>query len=289
MEQNVDTGADLSSATDRLGNGRANGTGKLPARSARASSDGSLGDMGSVAEAAPSDDGRVEVVDSKTGAAKWKPSDSVYLRLARAQCDVRVITLDADIEVKKEGKTVAKYKGVTSAQIVTYAKSALLSNGIVFYPVMKRDGVQVTGNKTAVYIDGHFVSVDDDTDRIVTGAWGAGTDFNDKDYSKAFTNAVKNCLAKMLGMSTLEDDSNEATPHEPEHKPRAIKNAEALSDVAIKSWADAYKAALDGCKTAKQLKQIRADNSPMMNNAGVPQVTKDYFLDKIAALEGTLE
>jgi hypothetical protein len=201
---------------------------------------------------------------------------------------VKVITLDADIEVKKEGRTVAKYKGVTSAQIVTFAKAALLSNGIVFYPVMKRDGVQVTGNKTAVYIDGHFVSVDDDSDRIVTGAWGAGTDFNDKDYSKAFTNAVKNCLAKMLCMSTLEDDSAEATPHEPEHKPRELKNAQALTDVAIKSWADAYKAALDGCKDLKQLKQVRADNAPMMNNPGIPQVTKDYFLDKIAALEGIL-
>lgn len=229
------------------------------------------------------------MADSTAIPQKWKPSDSVYLRLARAQSDVRVITLDADIEVKKEGKTVAKYKGVTSAQVVTFAKSALLANGIVFYPVMKRDGVQVTGNKTAVYIDGHFVSVDDDTDRIVTGAWGAGTDFNDKDYSKAFTNAVKNCLAKMLGMSTLEDDSAEATPHEPEHKPRAVKNAEALTDVAIKSWADAFKVALDGCRSLKQLKQVRADNAPMMNNAGVPQITKDYFLDKIAALEGVLE
>lgn len=100
---------------------------------------------------------------------------------------------------------------------------------------------------------------------------------------------MKNCLAKMLGMSTLEDDSAEATPHEPEHKPRAIKNAEALTDVVIKSWADNYKAALDSCKTAKQLHQLRADNAHMMKNPGVPQVTKDYFLDKIEALEGTLE
>jgi hypothetical protein len=202
---------------------------------------------------------------------------------------VKVITLDADIKGKTKDGTAFSYKGVSSAQVVTFAKAALLANGIVFYPAMKRDGVQVTGNKTAVYIDGHFVSVDDSEDRIVTGAWGAGTDFNDKDYSKAFTNAVKNCLAKMLGMSTLEDDSNEATPHEPDHKPRAVKNAEALSDVAIKTWADAYKAALDGCKTLKDLHRIRADNAPMMNNPGVPQVTKDYFLDKIAALEGTLE
>lgn len=289
MEQNLDSGTDLSGAADRLGNGRANGAGKLSSRSVRPRADGPLGDMGGVAEAEASADGRVEVADSQGSTQKWKPDDSVYLRLARAQSDVKTITLDADVKAKtKDGKEFT-YKGVSSAQVVTFAKSALLSNGIVFYPVMKRDGVQVTGNKTAVYIDGHFVSVDDDADRIVTGAWGAGTDFNDKDYSKAFTNAVKNCLAKMLCMSTLEDDSSEATPHEPEHRPRELKNAQALTDVAIKSWADAYKAAIDGCKSLKQLKQIRADNAPMMNNPGVPQVTKDYFIDKITELEGILE
>ena len=286
----MDTGENLVTADTGLGNGRTNGAGKLHARNRRPdlerSDDGS--GEGNLSEADQL--GRVEVADSPPRAQKWKSSDSVFLRLARAQEDVKKIDLDVEIKVKaKDGSdTRASYKGVSHAQIVTNAKAALLANGIVFYPVMKRDGVQVTGNKTAVYIDGHFVSVDDGDDRIVTGAWGAGTDFNDKDYSKAFTNAVKNCLAKMLGMSTLEDDSSEATPHEPEHKPRALKNAEALTDVAIKSWADAYKAALDGCKTAKQLKTIRAENAAMMNNPGVPQVTKDYFLDKIAALEGTL-
>lgn len=285
----MDTSEGLATSGDRLGNGRANGAGKLRARDRQPDLDRPNDSCGTSDLPEAGNDAGVEVADGTPRAQKWQPSDSVYLRLARAQSDVKVITPDAEVEIKKDGKTLAKYKGVTSAQIVTFAKSALLANGIVFYPVMKRDGVQVTGNKTAVYIEGHFVSVDDSEDRIVTGAWGAGTDFNDKDYSKAFTNAVKNCLAKMLGMSTLEDDSNEATPHEPEHKPRAVKNAEALSDVAIKTWADAYKAALDGCKTLKDLHKVRADNAPMMNNAGVPQVTKDYFLDKIAALEGTLE
>lgn len=86
---------------------------------------------------------------------------------------MKVITLDADIKGKTKDGASFSYKGVSSAQVVTFAKSALLANGIVFYPVMKRDGVQVTGNKTAVYIDGHFVSVDDGEDRIVTGAWGS--------------------------------------------------------------------------------------------------------------------
>lgn len=202
---------------------------------------------------------------------------------------MKTITQDADIEIKKDGKTVGKYKGVTSAQIVTFAKRALLNNGIVFLPIVSTDLVRVAGNKTAVYVEGQFISVDDSSDRFATGAWGAGTDNNDKDFAKATTNAVKVLLSKVLMMSTLEDESDETTPHEPEHKPKAVKNAEALSDAAIKSWADAYKAAIDGCKTLKELKRIRAENASMMSNPGVPAVTKDYFIDKITALEGTLE
>lgn len=285
------TSEGMAPAGDRLDNGRTNGAGKIHARNRNQDVDRPDGSSGESDIPSPGNVGRVEVAESPPRTNKWSERDSVYLRLARAQADVKKIDQDVDIKVKSKdgGDSRVTYKGVSHAQVVTNAKSALLSNGIVFYPVQKRDGVQVTGNKTAVFIEGHFVSVDDDGDRIVTGAWGAGTDFNDKDYSKAFTNAVKNCLAKMLGMSTIEDESREETPHEPEHKPRAVKNAEALTDVAVTSWASAYKAALDGCATAKQLKHVRADNAPMMNNPDVPQVTKDYFIDKITALEGILE
>lgn len=289
MEQELDTGADIPASGSGLANGGADGTGKVRARNPRAkASDGSLGDMGSVVETAPDNRGRMEVAYLAPSVARWHSADNVYVRLARAQEAVRTIQQDATIEVKKEGKTVASYKGVTSAQVVTFAKRALLDNGIVFIPMPVKDGVHVSGNKTAVWISAVFACVDNDS-KFETGCWGAGTDFNDKDYAKAYTNAVKIVLSKVLMMSTLEDESEEATPHEPEHKPKAVKIAEALTDVAIKTWADAYKSAIDGCKTVKALQKVRAENAHMMNNTGVPQVTKDYFIDKIAALEGTLE
>ena len=282
------TSENMASTANGLGNGRANSAGNLRARNSGTALDepGHDPQPGSLSET--DHDGGVPLADSAPRTQKWSNTDNVYLRLARAQDDVKTIKLDATVEGKTKDGAKFSYKGVSHAQVVTHAKSALLANGIVFYPVQKRDGVQVTGNKTAVFIEGHFVSVDDSDDRIVTGAWGAGTDFNDKDYSKAFTNAVKNCLAKMLGMSTLEDESDEATPHEPEHKPRAVKNAEALSDIAIKTWADAFKSAIDGCKNRAELKKVRADNSHMLTHPGVPAVTKDYFIDKLEALDGAL-
>lgn len=284
----MDTGENIADPASGLGDGGANGTGTVRARKPVRRDHGPLVSVGSVATLEAGDNGRMEVADGAKRTEKWQSSDSVYVRLARAQNDVKTITQDADIEVKKEGKTVAKYKGVTASQIVTFAKRALFDNGVVFLPRQTKDGVVVSGNMTSVYVNAAFACVDNES-LYETGGWGSGTDFNDKAHSKAYTNAVKNILAKTLMMSTLEDDSDEATPHEPEHKPRAVKNAEALTDTAIKSWADNYKRALDAVKSLKELKTLRAENAPMMNNPGVPQVTRDYFLDKIEALEGALE
>lgn len=283
------TGTDMAQPVDRLDNGGTNGARDVRPRGRGKDVERPDDRGGTVPVVAPGDDSGMAVADSAARSQKWEPGDSVYLRLARAQADVRTLTEDANIEIKKDGKTLGKYKGVTSAQIVTSAKRALLDNGIVFVPVVSTDLVRVAGNKTAVYCQGQFISVDDSNDRFAAGAWGAGTDNNDKDFAKATTNAVKVLLSKVLMMSTLDDESDEATPHEPEHKPKAVKNAEALSDAAIKSWADAYKAALDGCRTLKDLKRVRAENVAMMNNPGVPAITKDYFSDKVAGLEGTLE
>lgn len=285
------TSADMAATDDGLGDSRTNGAGNARARNGRHDLDQS-GQGGGVVALAEAGAGRgMALADSTPSTQKWKPDDSVYLRLARAQDDVKTITQDATIKVKSkdDNKSDFTYKGVSSPQVVTFAKRALLDNGIVFIPVPSQDGVRVAGNKTALWVEGHFISVDDPSDKFASGAWGAGTDNNDKDYAKAMTNAVKIILSKVLMMSTLEDESDEATPHEPNHKPKAVKTAEAVTDVAIRTWGDAYKAAIDGCKTVAQLKKVRGENAHMMNNPNVPQVTKDYFIDKIAALEGTLE
>lgn len=291
MEPDMDTGADLVGPANGLANGRVVEPGKVPTRNRRTPDNGSGGNRAAVVAADTGNDGRVEVADSPARTQKWQPTDSVFLRLARAQDDVKTITQDATIKVKAKGDSDKEfsYKGVSSAQVVTFAKRALLDNGIVFVPVPSQEGVRISGNKTALWVEGQFVNVDTPADRMAIGAWGAGTDNNDKDYAKAMTNAVKIILSKVLMMSTLEDEHEDATPHDADAKPRAVKNAEALTDVAIKTWADAYKRALDGCKTIKDLKQVRSENVTMMSNPSLPEVTRQYFEDKISALEGALE
>lgn len=282
------TGADMAQPDSRLGDRGTDGTGNVRPRNGGADMARPYGSSGTVSVVAAGDNGRMEMVDSTPRPQKWKPSDSVYVRLSRAQDDVKTITKDATIELKKDGKKIGEYKGVSSPQIVTYAKRALLDNGLVFIPHQTKDDFVINGNMTSVYVCASFVCVDNDGS-IEVGGWGSGADFSDKAHSKAYTNAVKNILSKTLMMSTLEDESDEATPHEPDHKPKAVRNAEALTDVAIKTWADAFKSAIDGCKTLQALKKVRAENAHMMTNPGVPQITKDYFVDKITALEGTLE
>lgn len=130
---------------------------------------------------------------------------------------------------------------------------------------------------------------DNPSSALVMGAWGAGTDNGDKDFAKAFTSANKQILAKALGMSTIEDEreDTEVIAHEPDHKPKAVRDAEAMTDVAIKSWADSFNKALKACKNRKELSVVRAENAIMMKK--IPEITRDYFGEMIAQLEGALE
>lgn len=284
----MDTGADLAGSADGLGNGRAGEPGKVPTRNRRALDNGSRGNRAEVAEADAGDVGRMEVAGSEKGAT-WRTSDSLALRLLKAQQEVATLTQDAVIKgFSKKTQKEYTYKGITSAQIVQRAKEVLTRNGILYWPEVKSDGVKTDGNMTAVYLTGHFINVDDATQTLSFGAWGSDADDAGKGYMKALTNANKQVLAKALMMSTVEDEAEHDTQHEHVVKPRAVRDAEALSDVAIKTWADAFKSALDGCRSIKELAKVRAENSHMMKHPGVPDVTKDYFTDKIAALEGTL-
>ena len=152
---------------------------------------------------------------------KWAKDDSIYMRLARAQEDVRALTQDSIIETR-----TFKYKGVSAAQIVTVAKSALLSNGIIFIPHPSPDRVRVEGQLTAIWVSGEFTNIDGDVtlDTVESGAWGSGIDNGDKALAKAYTNAQKLILAKVLGMSTLEEEEGRSTDDaKPDAKGRPAK------------------------------------------------------------------
>lgn len=161
---------------------------------------------------------------------KWDKDDSIYVRLARAQEDVRALTQDSIIETKTRS-----YKGISAAQIVTVAKNALLSNGIIFIPHPDPDRVRVDGQLTAIWVTGEFASIDGD-DTIDSGAWGSGMDNGDKALAKAYTNAQKLILAKVLGMSTLEEEegraADDAKPDAKGKPPKLVLAAEGSTSKA---------------------------------------------------------
>jgi hypothetical protein len=204
-----------------------------------------------------------------------------------AQSEVSTLDLDSDVKMKTKDGNEFKYKGITAAQVVARAKSALIRFGILYMPEVDRGSAQINGNKTTIWVSGIFENVDDPTDSIQRGAFGSGTDNADNGYAKAFTNANKQILTKTLNMTTVEDDSTQEIEHKPEGNAKGQADAEALSEAAIRTWGDAYRDALRGCKSKKDLKRIRAENAPMMKR--VPAITAEYFSDMIAELEGTLE
>jgi hypothetical protein len=161
----------------------------------------------------------------------------------------------------------------------------LTQNGLHFQPYLK--SFKQDGNRTTVEMDGVITNVDKPEERLTFLGFGYGVDPSDKGPGKAMSYAKKMVLSQALLLNTHEDIEATNTPFEPEKKPDAVREAEATSDAAMKQWGDAFREALRGAKTLADLKRIRAENADMMKR--IPEATRDYFVDMISGLEGTLE
>jgi hypothetical protein len=245
--------------------------------------------MGSMGPIDPNQPTGMEMDQGETGVT-WNPAHTLAMRLLLAQRDVKSLDKDVDVKASKSenGKGFGGYKGISAAQVVAHAKEILTKNGILYTSDTDKDFCRRNGNKTEVWYVGRFENVDNPSDYRTKGTWGEGNDNSSHGYQKATTNAEKIILGKMLMMTTHEDEGEDIVTVKETDSP-AIKEAQAYTDAAIKSWADAFKRAIDGCKTLQDLKQIRAENSHMMRSDSVPQVTKDFFIDRIAELEGMLQ
>lgn len=278
--------ADNTGSVDKLGNGRANRARNVPPGNPvpeTVSDDGSGQGVGELAALETDQRAGVELGESKIARAiTWNPNDDIDMRLFWAMADVEKLEKDLDVEF---GST--KYKGISAGQVVAVAKKVLIQNGIKFTPITMQDDVRRNGNKTEIWIIGRFACVDNKNDFVDRGTWGEGNDNAAHGYQKATTNAEKIILKSVLQMTT-EGDEAEPIETRTEASDNRVKEAEALSENAIKSWADNFKRALNGCQTQKELKQVRAENAHMMKNESVPEVTRTYFIDTIAQMESDL-
>ncbi len=202
----------------------------------------------------------------------------------QASALAKVDPKDKDKGKGKEGGLPYSY--VSHDDVTHEAKRVLTTNGILFSPFMQE--MTQEGNRTRVVVRGVFTNVDDPADQLEFLGIGYGVDGSDKGPGKALSYAKKYILQQALMLDTAEDnEANQTTEFRPVNATKAEQESEALSDVTIKSWADAYREALRGCKTKKDLAKIRAENATMMKR--IPETTAEYFIDMIAQLEGALE
>lgn len=210
---------------------------------------------------------------------EWDREASLSLRLLRAQNDVSVLALDANVtgETAKGGKF--SYQGITAAQIVARAKAALFRQGVLYIPVMDKNSVKIDGNKTSLWVDASFISVDKEGEQLNIGSWGSGTDNAANGIAKAFTNANKQILAKTLCMTTVEDDQEKETPHEPDSAAQIRKEAKQDKNKTLQAWAASYKTALSRATTLEEIIKLQRENREQLMAEETPDVTRDFFID----------
>jgi len=286
-EQGLGSRTDNAGSGNRLAKRRANGTGDVQAANLLSKPDtddkGSVRNMGTVAKA---DADRLERVELDKSPPRrpvtWNVDDDIDMRLFWAMADVEKLQKDVDVKFKD-----TKYKGISAGQVVAVTKKVLIENGVKFTPITTKDDIKRSGNKTEIWIVGRFSCVDRPDDYIDRGTWGEGNDNAAHGYQKATTNAEKIILKSILQMTTEGDEDAPVETRSNDDNSR-VKDAEALTDAALKSWADNFARALKSCKTQDDLKQVRAENAHMMRNKSVPEVTREYFADTIAQIEGDL-
>ena len=113
--------------------------------------------------------------------------------------------------IQKERKAGMQYTIVSHDKVTAKCRPALLSNGVIYYPV-KCETVQ-SGNRTECNMTVRFANIDEPQDFIDVETCGYGIDTQDKGPGKAQSYAVKYALLKALGLETGDDADHDAIEH----------------------------------------------------------------------------
>jgi hypothetical protein len=108
------------------------------------------------------------------------------------------------------------YKAVTHDQVVSVARSALVENGVIIYPVQLKGQIEIKRNveagvKMHLYsgtYEIHFVNIDNGEDRITAVVDAHAADNGDKAPGKCITYATKAAILKVLCLETGENDES---------------------------------------------------------------------------------
>lgn len=136
---------------------------------------------------------------------------NIHQRLAAVMAEVTYI--------QRESKQGMNYTLVSHDKVTAKVRPALLSAGIVYYPV--RCDHTHNGNRAECGMTLRFVNIDDPADFFDVQTFGYGVDSQDKGPGKAMSYAVKYALLKALGLETGDDadhdniEHSSADPHNP--------------------------------------------------------------------------
>jgi hypothetical protein len=232
----------------------------------------------------PDIDSGVQMANGNTGIPAAVPAApaaqlTVRQRILNVQRAVAVLELDSTVTGTTKSGGTFSFKGISAAQVVARAKAALIANGVLYMPVEDRGSVKLEGNRTSLWVDGEFINVDDESDVIIRGAWGAGTDNADNGYAKAFTNANKQILAKTLSMTTVDDEKTVEVEFEPDTAAHVRKEAKQNNNKTLQAWASSYKAALTKATTIDELVKLQKQNRDQLMADEMPEITKDFFIE----------
>jgi hypothetical protein len=136
---------------------------------------------------------------------------NIYQRLNKVMQAVAYVQKDASISGGGPS-----YKAVTHDQVVSVARSALVENGVMIYPVQLKGQIEIkrdvaAGLKMHLYsgtYEIHFVNVDNGEDRVTAVLEAHAADNGDKAPGKCITYATKAAILKVLCLETGENDES---------------------------------------------------------------------------------
>lgn len=138
-------------------------------------------------------------------------SKNIYQRINDVMKEVSYVQKDASIS-----GAGPSYKAVTHDQVVSVARSALVSHGVVIFPEQLKGEVLIkrdvpSGVKMHLYAGTyniHFVNIDAPEDRITLIVEAHAADNGDKAPGKCITYATKTAMLKVLCLETGENDES---------------------------------------------------------------------------------
>lgn len=213
------------------------------------------------------------------GSAPTETPRSLKQRLAAIRSEAFGIGKD-NIKMKSKAGVEFTIRGHTVEAVLSEMRPLFDRHGVDVWPTLVER--TYSGNRCDVLVDFTFERTDDSDERRVIRWAGSGTDDGDKGFSKAGTNALKEMLKKVF-LITDRDDAKEEED-KVEHRPEgAAADAKVKEKAALnlQKWAAAFKAALEGARTSKDVDRLRRDNTDQLNDEELPAVTREFFFELI--------